>query len=128
MFTSLSELYFRVRRFIPLVRTKKSGFSELWQQHKQLKTMEMREAWPDIYDEGYITYTHTKFTSSSRNTQFKDIFPWNISQMITNTILISMRMVISYEIKQGVPFWVWQKVNGNRQPQGQNFPMDGKPL
>ena len=32
----------------------KSDFYELWQQHKQLKTMEMNEAWPDIFYEGYI--------------------------------------------------------------------------
>ena len=32
----------------------KNYFYELWQQHKQLKTMEMSEALPDIYDEGYI--------------------------------------------------------------------------
>ena len=32
----------------------KSDFYELWEQHKQLKTMEMSEAWPDTYDEGYI--------------------------------------------------------------------------
>ena len=37
--TSLSELYFRFRRFILLVRTKKV----LWQQHKQVKTMEVSE-------------------------------------------------------------------------------------
>ena len=41
--TSLSELYLRIRRFILLVQTKKSDFYELWQQHKQLKTMEMVE-------------------------------------------------------------------------------------
>ena len=28
----------------------KSGFYELWQQHKLLKTMEMSEVWPDTYD------------------------------------------------------------------------------
>ena len=28
--------------------------SELWLQHKQLKTREMNEARPYIYDEGYI--------------------------------------------------------------------------
>ena len=33
---------------------KKKDFYELWQQHKQLKTMEMSEARPDAYDEGYI--------------------------------------------------------------------------
>ena len=43
MITSLSELYFRIRKFILLVQTKKSDFYELWQQQKQLKTMEMSE-------------------------------------------------------------------------------------
>ena len=38
------ELYFRIRRFILLVQTKKSDFYELWQKHKQLKTMEISEA------------------------------------------------------------------------------------
>ena len=37
----------------------------------------------------------TKFTSS-RSTKFKDILPWNISQMITKTIPISTKIVISY--------------------------------
>ena len=31
----------------------KNDFYELWQQHKQLKTMGMSEAWPDIFYEGY---------------------------------------------------------------------------
>ena len=35
-------------------KQKKSDFYELWQQHKQLKTMETSEAWPDTLDEGYI--------------------------------------------------------------------------
>ena len=52
--TSLSELYFRLKRFILLVKRKKSDFYELWQLHKQLKTLEMGEFWPDTYDEGYI--------------------------------------------------------------------------
>ena len=34
--------------------TNESDFYELWQQHKQLKTMQMSEAWPDTFDEGYI--------------------------------------------------------------------------
>ena len=55
----------------------------------------------------------TKFTSSSRSTEFKDILPWNISQMITKTIPISMRIVISYAVKWGILFWVYWKVNGN---------------
>ena len=55
----------------------------------------------------------TKFTSSSRSTKFKDILPWNISQMITKTIPISTRIVISYAMKQDIPLWIWWKVNRN---------------
>ena len=55
----------------------------------------------------------TKFTSSNRSTEFKDIMPWNISQMIMKTIPITIRIVISYVIKPGIPLWVWQKVNGH---------------
>ena len=46
----------------------------------------------------------TKFTSSSRSTEFKDILPWNISQMITKTIPISTRIVINYAMK-GASHW-----------------------
>ena len=46
----------------------------------------------------------TKFTSSSRSTKFKDILPWNISQMITKTVPISTRIVISYAMKLGILF------------------------
>ena len=52
----------------------------------------------------------TLFNSNSRSTQFKDIFPWNISQIITKTVPISTRVVISKWI---IPFWAWCKVNGN---------------
>ena len=45
----------------------------------------------------------TQFTSSSRSTKFEDILPWNISQMITKSILISTRIVISYAMKWGIP-------------------------
>ena len=38
----------------------------------------------------------TKFTSSNSSTEFKDILPWNISQIITKTVPISTRIVISY--------------------------------
>ena len=40
----------------------------------------------------------TKFTSSSRSTEFKDV-PWNNSKMITKTIPVSTRIVISYAVK-----------------------------
>ena len=76
---------------------KKSDFFELWQQHKQLKTMEM-----NIYINPNL-HPFTKFSSSSRSTEFKDILPWNISQMIMKAIPVSTRIVISYAMKQGIP-------------------------
>ena len=68
----------------------------------------------DIYINSNVTPL-PKLTSSSRSTEFKDILPQNISQMITKTIPISMRIVISYTMKQGILFWVYWKVNGNWQ-------------
>ena len=32
----------------------KNDFYELWQEHKQLKTMQMSEAWPDILYEVHM--------------------------------------------------------------------------
>ena len=49
-YTSLSELYFGMKGFILLVQTKKVF---LWAMAAQHKTMEMSEAWPDIFYEGY---------------------------------------------------------------------------
>ena len=55
----------------------------------------------------------TKFTSSSRCTEFIDILPCNISQLIMKTIPISTRIIISYMMKQGILFSVYWKVNRN---------------
>ena len=53
--TSLPELYFRFRKFIHLIKRKAISIrNRSWQQHRQLKTMEMGEASPDTFDEGYI--------------------------------------------------------------------------
>ena len=94
------------------------GNTEIWQQHKQLNTMEMRERLDLIFTMRDININSnlnplTKFTSSSRSTEFKDIVLWNISQMITKTVPISTTAVMSYVMKQGIPFWVWQKIKGN---------------
>ena len=35
------------------------------------------------------------------------------SQMITKTIPICMRIVISYAMKRGIPLWILRKANGN---------------
>ena len=51
----------------------------------------------------------------SRSTEFKDILPWNISEMIIKTVPISyvMLIFISYVMKLGILLWVWWKFNGN---------------
>ena len=97
----------------------KRDFHELWQQNKQLQTMEMSEVSLDTYDEMKDIYVNskvnppTKFTSSTRRTEFKDICAWNIYQMTPKTVPISMRKIISYVMKQGIPFPVCWKVNEN---------------
>ena len=93
----------------------KIDFCEPWQyqQHKQLKTMEMSEVWPDTYHINSNLNPLTKFTISSRITKFKSILLWNISQMLTKTIEISTRIVISNAMKWGILVWVCLKVNGN---------------
>ena len=63
----------------------------------------------------------TKLTSSNRSTELKDILTWNISQMITKTIPISMGIVISYVMKQSMESQ-WKLRHD------QNFPMEEKPL
>ena len=35
-------------------KVKTSDLYDLWQQYKQMRTIEMSEIWPDIYDKGYI--------------------------------------------------------------------------
>ena len=52
----------------------------------------------------------TLFESSSRNIQFKDIFPWNISEVITKNIQISTIMIKSCAMKRKTPFCIWRKV------------------
>ena len=108
MITSLSKLYFKFRRFI---------FYGLWQLHKQLKTMKMSKAWlilamRDKYVNSNLNPL-AKFTSSSRSTVFKDVHPWNISQMITKAVPVSPRIVKSYVMRQGILLWIWWKVTGN---------------
>ena len=106
MITSLSELYFRFRWFILLVQANKVTFlnygssTSCW-------------LWFVLILINSNLNLLTKFTSSTRSTEFKDIFPWNISQMIMKTILISTRIVISHAMKQGILFWLPWKVNRN---------------
>ena len=56
--------------------------------------------------------TPLKFASNNR-TKFKDILRWNISQMITNAILVITRTIVNYVMKLGISYWLLRKVNGN---------------
>ena len=114
--TSLSELYFRSRRNILFAQTKKvismnCGSTSNWKPWRWVR-LDLIFSMRDIYISSNLNLL-TKFTSSSRSTKLKDILPWNISQMITKTIPISTRIVISYVMKQGIPLWISWKVNGN---------------
>ena len=57
----------------------------------------------DIYNNSNFSLP-TKFTSSSRSNKLKDILPCKISKMITKTIPINTRIVISCAMKQGCEF------------------------
>ena len=115
--TSLSELYFRFRRFIVLVQTKKvismdyGSCTSSWKPWRFVK-LDLILTMRDTCINSNLNPL-TKFTSSSRSTDFKDILPYNISQMIAKTAPISTRIVISYAMKQSIPLWIWWKVNGN---------------
>ena len=115
--TDQSKFYFIFRRFIVLGQTK-----AVISMNYDSSTSSW-EAWRwgrfgMILTRGNININSnwnpfTKFMSTSRSTEFKDIFPWIVSQIITKAIPISMRIVIMYVMKRGVLIWVWWKVNQN---------------
>ena len=98
----------RSLRHIPLPFRSSTSSWKPWRWKRLDQIFSMR----DIYINSNLNPL-TKFTSSSRSTKFEDIFPWDVSQMITKTIAMSMRIVISYATKRGIPSRIWWKVNGN---------------
>ena len=94
MITSLSELNFRIR-FILLAQTEKvismnyGSSTRSWKPWRWMR-LDLIFSMRDIYINSNLNPLK-KFTSSSRSTKLKDILPWNISQMIPNTIPISTR-------------------------------------
>ena len=105
--TSLSEFYFRFRGFILLVKTRKvisvnyGSNTSSWKPRGWVK-LDLILMTGDIYINSNLNPL-TKFTSSSRGTKFKDILPWKIFQMIMKTIPTSMKIIISYVMKWGIP-------------------------
>ena len=121
MITSLSELY---------IQEIYSDFYELWQQYKQQKTIEMSEAWPDtqMRDINSNLNPITKFTSISRNAEFKDIIPWNyLNQHKNHSIHHANRHRLCDKTRHPIVSLMesWRKL---RHQHDQNFPMEGKPL
>ena len=114
--TSLSELYFRFRRLVLLVQTKAISMSycsstSTWKPRRWAR-FDLIFSMRDIHNNSNLK-TLIKFTSTGRSTEFKNILPCNISQLTTKSIPISARIVISYAMKQSIPFWAWRKANGN---------------
>ena len=104
--TSLSELYFRFRRFILLVQMKKlismnyGSSISCWKPWRWVR-LDLILLMKDIYIDSNLNPL-TKFTSSIRSTELKEILPWHISQMISKAASISTRTVISYALKLGI--------------------------
>ena len=117
MIISLPELYFRFRRLIILVQTNtvismNYGSSKSSWKPWRWVGLALILLMGDIYINSNLNPL-LKFTSSSRSTEFKDILPWNIPKMITKTVSISKRIVISYAMKWAIPLLIWWNVNGN---------------
>ena len=86
----------------PFVTNGKSDFNGLWEQQNLLKSMEMSEAWRDTFYEGYVHQFQPEPIIKLSSSSFKDVLPRKISQMITKTVRISTRIVISYAMKWGI--------------------------
>ena len=103
--TSLSELYFRFRRFILFVQTKKvismnyGSSASSWKPWRWVR-LDLILLMRDIYINSNVDPL-TKFTSSSRGTEFKDIIPRNTPRTV---VPISTRMVISSVMKRDISF------------------------
>ena len=108
-FISLTKLLFRCRRFILLVQQKK------W----FLSTMAASQAVENHGDEwGFSWYLEWGIYTSIPiwNHQQSSVTAAEVTistQIIMKTIQISTRIVMSGEIKGGIPFWVWREVKWN---------------
>ena len=129
-FPACLNFFLRFRGFILLVQTKKvismnyGSSRSSWKPWRWVR-LDLILLVRDIYINSNMN-SLTKFTYSSRSSEFKDILPQNISKMITKTVSISTRIVISYAMKQGILLWIWWKVNGNWDKTWSEFPNWGK--
>ena len=101
----LNFIWSSIDRSVLLIQTKKvismnygssTNSSEPWRRVRLDLIFMMRH----IYIKSNLNPL-TVFTSTSRRIELKDI-PWNISRIITKTIPISTKLVISYTMKQDI--------------------------
>ena len=127
---SLSEHYFRFRGFILLVQMKKvismsyGSSTRSWKLWRWVR-LDLMLTMRDVYINSVLKPL-TIFASSSRSIEFKDILPWNISQMITKTISISTRIVMRWN--GASPFEFDGKSMGAETTTWSEFPNGEKPL
>ena len=102
----LNFIWSSIDRSVLLIQTKKvismnygssTNSSEPWRRVRLDLIFMMRH----IYIKSNLNPL-TVFTSTSRRIELKDIIPWNISRIITKTIPISTKLVISYTMKQDI--------------------------
>ena len=118
MITSLSEIYFRSRRFILLWKMTKWF---LWAMAAAQAAENQGDEWGLTWYFLWGTYTsiptwthsQTSLAAAEAPSLRSTNLPWNISQMIMKTTPISTRTVISYAMKQGILLWISWKVNEN---------------
>ena len=127
---SLSEHYFRFRGFILLVQMKKvismsyGSSTRSWKPWRWVR-LDLMLTMRDVYINSVLKPL-TTFASSSRSIEFKDILPWNISQMIAKTIPISTRIVMRWN--GASPFEFDGKSMGAETTTWSEFPNGEKPL
>ena len=113
---SLPECSFRHRRCVFLVGTKEVmdyGSNKRGLKPWRWITMDVIFIMRNI--EINLTWTHQKNSAAAIEAPSLNIpFHWNISQTNMKATPISTKTIISCAMKKGIAFWVWRKVNGNR--------------
>ena len=95
--TDRSVLLIQTKKVISMNYGSSTNSSEPWRRVRLDLIFMMRH----IYIKSNLNPL-TVFTSTSRRIELKDIIPWNISRIITKTIPISTKLVISYTMKQDI--------------------------